>query len=175
MDDLLVEWQEQNARGKRLSAEELCRDCPELVGEVQRRIGVLAHMERLVPEDSEPPTAQAADRNLLFGILALQMDFISRDDLITAMNRWVIEKKTPLGQLLLRQKALTADTHALLEALVQKHLTLHANGATKAQQADSSAKLRKIARPQAYKVAREMVRFAVRWGMTILRRCPSER
>src|SRR5262249_35564205 len=32
----------------------------------------------------------AADRNLLFGILALQMDFIRRDALIAAMNAWVV-------------------------------------------------------------------------------------
>jgi tRNA A-37 threonylcarbamoyl transferase component Bud32 len=42
----------------------------------------------------------AADRNLLFGILALQMDFITRDALITAMNAWVLAKDTPLGQVL---------------------------------------------------------------------------
>ena len=39
----------------------------------------------------------AADRNLLFGILALQMDFISRDALIAAMNAWVLDKAKPLG------------------------------------------------------------------------------
>jgi hypothetical protein len=33
------------------------------------------------------PSRAAADRNLLFGILALQMDFISRDALIAAMRR----------------------------------------------------------------------------------------
>src|SRR5450432_1785558 len=38
------------------------------------------------------------DRNLLFGILALQMDFISRDALIVAMNAWVLEKSKPLGR-----------------------------------------------------------------------------
>ena len=41
----------------------------------------------------------SADRNLLFGILALQMDFISREALITAMNAWVLTKSKPLGQL----------------------------------------------------------------------------
>ena len=30
------------------------------------------------------------DRNLLFGILALQMDFISREALVAAMNAWVL-------------------------------------------------------------------------------------
>jgi tetratricopeptide (TPR) repeat protein/serine/threonine protein kinase len=78
------------------------------------------------------------DRNLLFGILALQMDFIRRDALIVAMNAWVLEKSKPLGLILLEQNALTADTHALLEALVQKHLALHDNDAEKSLAAVSS-------------------------------------
>ena len=40
----------------------------------------------------------ATDRNLLFGILALQMDFISRDALISAINAWALEKYKPLGR-----------------------------------------------------------------------------
>ena len=34
----------------------------------------------------------AADRNLLLGIIALQMDFITRDALIAAMSAWVLEE-----------------------------------------------------------------------------------
>jgi WD40 repeat protein/tRNA A-37 threonylcarbamoyl transferase component Bud32 len=67
----------------------------------------------------------ATDLNLLFGILALQMDFVSREQLITAMNAWVLAKHQSLGEVLLEQQALAADTHALLDALVQKHLALH--------------------------------------------------
>ncbi len=70
---------------------------------------------------------EASDRNLLFGILAVQMDFISRDALVNAMHAWVLKKARPLGQILLEQNALTSETHALLEALVQKHLALHGN------------------------------------------------
>jgi serine/threonine-protein kinase len=73
----------------------------------------------------------AADRNLLFGILALQMDFITRDGLIRAMNAWVLEKSKPLGRILLDQGSLAADDQALLEALVEKHLKLHGNDAEK--------------------------------------------
>jgi hypothetical protein len=40
-----------------------------------------------------------ADRNLLFGIVALQMDFITRDGLIGAMNAWALEKHRPLADL----------------------------------------------------------------------------
>jgi WD40 repeat protein/serine/threonine protein kinase len=68
-----------------------------------------------------------ADRNLLYGILALQMDFIRRDALIAAMHAWVLDKAKSLGQILQDQGALDADTHALLDALVEKHLALHGN------------------------------------------------
>jgi formylglycine-generating enzyme required for sulfatase activity len=67
----------------------------------------------------------AADRNLLFGILALQMDFLRRDDLIAAMNAWVLDKARPLGQILREQGKLAADEEALLDGLVRKHLEKH--------------------------------------------------
>ena len=41
--------------------------------------------------------SHSADHNLLFGILALQMDLITRDQLIAGMNAWVLEKTKPLG------------------------------------------------------------------------------
>jgi hypothetical protein len=83
--------------------------------------------------------SSVSDRNLLFGILALQMDFISRDQLVTAMNTWVMNKDKSLGQILLEQEAVAADSHALLEALVQKHLALHDNDAHKSLAALGSA------------------------------------
>jgi serine/threonine-protein kinase len=75
---------------------------------------------------SQPsPCPAGADRNLLFGILALQMDFIRRDDLIAAMNAWVLDKTKSLGQILLAQQALRPEKHELLEALVRAHLEMH--------------------------------------------------
>src|SRR5713101_5711868 len=68
-----------------------------------------------------------ADRNLLFGILALQMDFISRDALVTAMNAWVLDKGRPLGQILRQQGALPEAHLALLEAMVEAHIRQHHN------------------------------------------------
>ena len=78
------------------------------------------------------------DCNLLFGILALQMDFISRDALVAAMNAWVLAKEKSLGQILQEQKALDADSCQLLEALVQKHLALHGDDPQKSLAALSS-------------------------------------
>ena len=55
-----------------------------------------------------------ADRNLLFGILAVQMNFVARDELIAAMHAWVLEKSRPLGRILVRQQALSPARHDLL-------------------------------------------------------------
>jgi serine/threonine-protein kinase len=89
-----------------------------------------------------PSSNPSADRNLLFGILALQMDFISRDALIAGMQAWVFNKSTPLGQILLEQRALQADTHALLEALVQKHLEMHGDAEKSLASVSSISSLR---------------------------------
>ena len=74
---------------------------------------------------AEPDT----ERNLLFGSLALQMDFITRDALITAMNTCAREKDGTIGQALLSQGALSADDQGLLNSLVQRFIELHDNNA----------------------------------------------
>ncbi len=73
------------------------------------------------------PVGPAADRNLLFGILAVQMDFVGRDELIAAMNDWVLAKHRPLGEILVERGALTVARRALLEGLVAEHLCQHGN------------------------------------------------
>jgi serine/threonine-protein kinase len=81
-----------------------------------------ANRRRQSGHDGSP---QAADRNLLFGILALQMDFVGRDALIEAMNAWLLKKSTPIGEILVHQEALPLETRELLDALVNKHVELH--------------------------------------------------
>jgi serine/threonine-protein kinase len=71
----------------------------------------------------------SADRNLLFGIIALQMDFISRDQLIAGMGAWILDKRKPLGQVLSEQRALSPDDHEAIESLVRRHLLRHDNDA----------------------------------------------
>src|SRR5438552_1894426 len=69
--------------------------------------------------------APSADRNLLFGILAVQLDFVSRDALIAAMNAWLLDKSKPLGDILRDQGHLSAGRLQLLSALVEEHLQQH--------------------------------------------------
>ncbi len=76
-------------------------------------------------------SASQADRNLLFGILALQMDCIDRDQLVAAMNSWILDKSRPLDQILLDQEALDPEDHALLAPMVARHLAKHNGNATR--------------------------------------------
>jgi serine/threonine protein kinase/tetratricopeptide (TPR) repeat protein len=70
-------------------------------------------------------TPATADRNLLFGILALQLEFVTRDELVAAMQAWVLDKARPLGQVFVEQGVLGRLRRDLLEALVQEHLADH--------------------------------------------------
>jgi serine/threonine protein kinase len=72
--------------------------------------------------ESNPLMSRSADCNLLFGLLALQNNFIDRDALLDAFSRWVHDRAIPLGQILRDRGALSPDEHDLLQALVAKHL-----------------------------------------------------
>jgi hypothetical protein len=72
-----------------------------------------------------------SDSNLLFGVLAVQMDFMRPVELLAALNGWIKDKSKTLGQILVEQGVLTTDVRDLLDALVQKHLQLHHNDAGK--------------------------------------------
>src|SRR5262249_11055473 len=63
----------------------------------------------------------------LFGILAWQMSFVSREALLAAMKAWAFDRETPLGDILHNQGALGEEEHAVLDALVKKHLEKHDN------------------------------------------------
>jgi tetratricopeptide (TPR) repeat protein len=70
-------------------------------------------------------SGSAADRNMLLGILAVQMDFITRDALVAAMHAWVMAKHRPLGDLLEEQGALTPPRRRILDLLADEHLNAH--------------------------------------------------
>ena len=80
------------------------------------------------------------DRNLLFGILALQMDFIRRDALVQAMNAWVLDKTKSRDKSWWNKGRCRADVQTLLEALVAEHLEMHGGDAEKSLAAISSVR-----------------------------------
>src|SRR5256885_600274 len=78
------------------------------------------------------------DRNLLFGILAVQLDFIRRDQFLTGINVWRTAKHRPLGDVLVEQEALSSVRRALLDALVAEYLAQHKGDTNKCLSALSS-------------------------------------
>jgi tetratricopeptide (TPR) repeat protein/tRNA A-37 threonylcarbamoyl transferase component Bud32 len=89
-------------------------------------------------DDPAPSPFRGTAQNLLFGLLALQNGFISREALVNAFGAWIADKSRPLDRILLDQGQLDADCHALLTGLVRQHLKLHGNDPEKSL-ADLSA------------------------------------
>ena len=65
------------------------------------------------------------DRNLLFGLLALQTGLIDQGSLFAAFNLWTREKGRSMAAILLERGDLDASRLSLLEALVVEHLKMH--------------------------------------------------
>ena len=63
-----------------------------------------------------------ADINLLFGILALQVDFIDRNELIDGMQAWSLDKSRSLGDILVERGALQPAQREPIDMLVTAHL-----------------------------------------------------
>jgi serine/threonine-protein kinase len=67
----------------------------------------------------------AADRHLLFGLLALQNGLIDQGQLMLAFQAWTRDKSRNLGEHLEARGDLTAAKRALLDALAEVHLEAH--------------------------------------------------
>ncbi|HEV3023140.1 MAG TPA: hypothetical protein VGX76_11765, partial [Pirellulales bacterium] len=63
--------------------------------------------------------------NLLYGVLALQNDFIGRETLAAAVQRMSEEEHESLEELLQAEGQLDADDVSLLKTLVERHLQKH--------------------------------------------------
>jgi serine/threonine protein kinase len=84
-------------------------------------------------------TSSASDRNLLFGILALQMDFITRDGLIDGMQAWTLAKTQSLGEVLVDRELMPQSQRDVLEQLVEAHIAQHGGDAQQSLKGLSSA------------------------------------
>jgi serine/threonine-protein kinase len=82
------------------------------------------------------------DRNLLFGVLALQLDLIDRDGFVAACAAWATRKGTPLADVLMSLGLLSADDRAEVERLLERRLKKHGGDvqATLAAAADAAVR-----------------------------------
>ncbi len=65
------------------------------------------------------------DRNLLFGVLALQADLLDNDRFAEACAAWAARKDTPLADLLAQRGWLTAEERSHVEFLLDRKLKKH--------------------------------------------------
>jgi WD40 repeat protein len=78
--------------------------------------------------DFLPPPSNP-DRNLLYGMLALQLKFVGRDELFAAMQAWMFDRTKELGQIFQEQGRLTPERRQVLDQLVAEYLRAHEEGA----------------------------------------------
>jgi serine/threonine-protein kinase len=69
--------------------------------------------------------ALAADRNLLFGLLALQNGLIDQGQLVAAFQAWTLDKARALADHLIGRGDLDADDRLAVDALVARHIKKH--------------------------------------------------
>ncbi len=66
-----------------------------------------------------------ADRNLLFGVVALQTDAITRTQFVDGCALWASQKQRPLAELMAERNWITPEDRADVERLVDRKLRRH--------------------------------------------------
>jgi WD40 repeat protein/tRNA A-37 threonylcarbamoyl transferase component Bud32 len=67
----------------------------------------------------------AAERQLLFGLMALQNGLVDQATLVAAFQAWSRDKGRAMADILIDRGALDADDRRLVEAMVEHHLRKH--------------------------------------------------
>ena len=82
----------------------------------------------------------AADRDLLFGLLALQNGVINQTQLVLGFQAWMLDKFRSLADHLEARGDLNAARRTLLEGLVEVHLEAHGGKVEKSLASVSAGK-----------------------------------
>ncbi len=84
------------------------------------------------------------DRNLLFGVLALQADLIDSDRFAEACSAWAAKKTVPLADLLRERGWITADEQAHVDFLLERKLRRHHGDARASLAAAADGRVRSL-------------------------------
>ena len=60
------------------------------------------------------------DTNLLFGVLAMKMNFVRPEDLLEAMGIWFLDRQKTLGEILTERRAISPQDCQLLDSMVRE-------------------------------------------------------
>src|SRR5437764_13607783 len=84
------------------------------------------------------------DRNLLFGVLALQADLIDAAQFAEACSAWASRKDVPLAGLLVQRGWLTDEDRAHVEYLLKRSLQKHGGDARRSLGGRADAGVRDV-------------------------------
>jgi hypothetical protein len=73
----------------------------------------------------KPAAPMDTDRNLLFGVLALQSAFIDNDQFAEVCAAWATRKHSPVAELLRERDWITGEEQQQIERGVERHLKRH--------------------------------------------------
>ena len=73
----------------------------------------------------------SADKDLLFGLLALQNGLIEQDQLLAAFRVWSRDRNRPMAEHLVARGDIDADRHQAVDAMLDLHLRMHGGDAEK--------------------------------------------
>jgi serine/threonine-protein kinase len=82
----------------------------------------------------------AADRDLLFGLLALQIGFVDQERLVTAFRAWTRNKSRAMADHLADGGDFDADDRAAVAALLERHIKKHGGNTEKSLAAIPAAR-----------------------------------
>lgn len=85
------------------------------------------------------PIEARAPENLVFGLHAVRMGFLGREDLVSALDAWVLEKGRSLADVLVERGVVTDGQRRLLASLVAEHFRVHGGDAERSLAAMSEA------------------------------------
>jgi serine/threonine-protein kinase len=80
------------------------------------------------------------DRNLLFGVMALHLDFVGKPDLLQGLQTWGVNQSRPLGDILVDRCMLSSRRRMLLEEVVEEYLVQYDHDASRGLVAACSAR-----------------------------------
>ncbi|HEV3080915.1 MAG TPA: protein kinase [Gemmataceae bacterium] len=96
--------------------------------------------------DVLPASSPDTDRNLLFGVLALQGAFLDSNQFAEACAAWALRKGTPLAELLIERGWLTPEERQEVERLVQRHVKRHSGDVRQSLGAVAGSSVRDLVR-----------------------------
>lgn len=84
--------------------------------------GYAAELNRIDSEYRTPNVDRDANREILFGLLAAQLQFVPRSAIVDAVRDWLQDQRKSVGEILIKKGVLQLDQRELLDSLTNEQI-----------------------------------------------------